>query len=467
MITHSIRLAPWIIVALFGLGFVLPLALLAAQKQFPSNGTDRALDHDKSALTVLSLALALLGGSALTTAAVVSIIQGKVFKEVLFTSGPALPGLPALEFSIYVDRLAAFFLLLIGGLSCCVSIFSLGYLCDTHGRVANLKSGDSDSSTELPNSAAVDRQPYRYLIPSDRVEVAAFYNLFVLAGAAFTVSSNIFFLILWLEVSTLAFGALILHKHFEDPASDPSGHEYRQSVKLYLIANHLGGMMIAVALLVLVYTFGQASSHGFTLNLSTWYGTAWPGPPALQSAVFLLLFAGFGIKAGIVPFHIWVAIAHPSSPTNTHAMSLGIMIKLALYGMIRVFFLLLRPFPWWWGMLVIVVASLTAVVSVNNALHGRTLKEAFADHSVENIGIILAGIGLALIFSSQDLARIPVVPELAGLALLAALFHLLNHTVFKGLLYLCTGAIEYLTGTVRFDELGGLIHHFGSRRRAF
>ena len=181
--------------------------------------------------------------------------------------------------------------------------------------------------------------------------------------------------------------------------------------------------------------------------------------PGTANLIFFLALIGFGIKAGIAPFHIWVAIAHPSSPTNTHAMSLGIMIKIALYGMIRFFFQFFSAPPWWWGFTVLLVAAFTAFIGVRNALYGRTLKDSLADHSVENIGIILAGIGLALVFASYP--KSSVIYSLTGLALVAGLYHLLNHTVFKGLLYLCTGAIDHLTqGVVELKRLGGLIHRY-------
>ncbi len=187
--------------------------------------------------------------------------------------------------------------------------------------------------------------------------------------------------------------------------------------------------------------------------------------PSTANLVFLLALIGFGIKAGMAPFHIWVAIAHPNLPTNVHAISVGIMIKIALYGMIRVFFQFLHPISWWWGLTVLVVAALTAMIGVRNALYGRTLKDSLADHSVENIGIILAGIGLALTLKAGNIPVANIAPSvlnsLAALALVAGLYHLLNHTVFKGLLYLCTGAIDYLTnGVVELDKLGGLIHRF-------
>jgi len=221
-----------------------------------------------------------------------------------------------------------------------------------------------------------------------------------------------------------------------------------------LIANHIGGAFVLAAFLILALC-----QHPVTFDMNVFRvmnKTAYQGA---NNLIFLLALVGFGVKAGIIPFHIWVSISHPSSPTNTHAMSLGIMIKIALYGMIRVFFQFLYPISWWWGFTVLLIAAFTALVGVRNALYGHTLKDSLADHSVENIGIILAGIGLALLFASYPQSS--VVHSLTGLALVAGLYHLLNHTVFKGLFYLCTGAIDHLTqGVVELKRLGGLIHRY-------
>ena len=133
------------------------------------------------------------------------------------------------------------------------------------------------------------------------------------------------------------------------------------------------------------------------------------------------------------------------------------MIKVALYGMIRIFFQFFVAPPWWWGFTVLLIAAFTALIGVRNALYGRNLKDSLADHSVENIGIILASIGMALLFASYP--KSTTIHSLTGMALVAGLYHLLNHTVFKGLLYLCTGAIDHLTqGIVELKRLGGLIH---------
>ncbi len=416
------------IFCLLALGALIPIVaavwrLMSSTVEFSqddvfSTGSVPAAAQQKLGLaTAASLWLALVGSGVITFYALKIFSVGRVVEEAtLIPPKHFVDGLPLIAFSIYVDRLSAFFLLLIGSLSVGITIYSFAYL----------------------------RQK------ADRAQIAAVYNLFVLFGVLFVVANNVFFFIVLLECVTLTFGALVLHKQYEKPDAP----EHQQAVKTYLIANHIGGVFVLTALLILAVAQHPAT---FDINLfrmmnkTTYHGT--------DSLIFLLAFIGFGIKAGIAPFHIWVAIAHPSSPTNTHAMSLGIMIKIALYGMIRVFFQFLHPIPWWWGLVVLLVAALTAVIGVRNALYGHTLKDSLADHSVENIGIILAGIGLALIFASYP--GNPAIYGLTGLALLAGLYHLLNHTVFKGLLYLCTGAIDQLTGgVVELNRLGGLIHRY-------
>ncbi len=395
----------WIIIALFLLGGFIPLTTAILR-----------LKPFIKLATILSLWLALIGSGLIAFYALQVLSGGgPAHQATLLPQQDFVDGLLPIALSIYIDRLAAFFLLLIGGLSLGIAIYSFVYLREK----------------------------------VDRALIAGLYNLFVLCGILFVVANNVFFFVL-LECTTLTFGALVLHKHHEQP----NNLEHQQAVKTYLIANHTGGVFVLAALLILALFH-----HPMTFDMNVFRHIPNTSSPIADNLVFLLAFIGFGIKAGIVPFHIWVSIAHPSSPTNTHAMSLGIMIKIALYGMIRVFFQFFSAPPWWWGFTVLLVAALTALIGVRNAIYGRTLKDSLADHTVENIGIILAGIGLALLFASYP--KSSVLYSLTGLALVAGLYHLLNHTVFKGLLYLCTGAIDHLTnGVVELKRLGGLIHRF-------
>ena len=161
------------------------------------------------------------------------------------------------------------------------------------------------------------------------------------------------------------------------------------------------------------------------------------------------LFIGFGIKAGIIPFHKWLPYAHPASPSNISALMSGVMIKVAIYGLLR--FVLLMPMELWWGILILVVGTTSAILGVIYALKEHDIKRLLAYHSIENIGIILIGIGLYVIFALSGLQAI------ATLALIGALFHTLNHAIFKSLLFMTSGSVINSTETRNIEDMGGLI----------
>jgi formate hydrogenlyase subunit 3/multisubunit Na+/H+ antiporter MnhD subunit len=175
-------------------------------------------------------------------------------------------------------------------------------------------------------------------------------------------------------------------------------------------------------------------------------------PLKWATAAFLLAFFGFAAKAGVVPLHVWLPEAHPVAPSNISALMSGVMLKTAIYGIVRVSFDLLRVFPWWWGAIVLILGLISAVMGVLYALMQHDLKRLLAYHSVENIGIILIGIGLSMIFTSFHM------PMLAALALIAGLYHTMNHAVFKGLLFMGAGAVLHATDERNMEEMGGLIH---------
>ncbi len=338
-------------------------------------------------------------------------------------------GLPALNWELSIDRLASLFLLLVGGGSLVVSLYSFAYL----GLV--------------PISAGK--------LERDAHGIAGAYNLFVGAMLLVIAANNVFPLLICLEVMSLAFGYLVLYRH--NKGRDMAGVHWlpadrrarKLAIQAYLISSHVSLVLFSAALLLRA---GQTGDFSFDAlrHLGT---TADP-------LTFGLAFVGLAIRASVVPFHIWVPLAHPSSPTNTHALSLGVAIKIPIYLMIRVFFELLGPIPIWWGLVVLLFAGLTAVVGIFYAMVSRDLKTALSYSSVENVGIILVGVGLALTLASADLRATPGMLGLAGLALIAGLFQAVNHALFKGLLYLATGAIEKLAGTVEYQWLGGLIKRF-------
>jgi formate hydrogenlyase subunit 3/multisubunit Na+/H+ antiporter MnhD subunit len=174
--------------------------------------------------------------------------------------------------------------------------------------------------------------------------------------------------------------------------------------------------------------------------------------PVNVGLVLALTLIGAGSKAGLVPLHVWLPLAHPAAPSHVSALMSGVMTKVATYAFVRIAFDLAGPLPWWWGTVVLTVGAVTAVMGVLYALMQHDLKRLLAYHTVENIGIIFIGLGLALAFRANGMALA------AALALIAALFHVLNHSLFKSLLFFGSGAVLTATGERDMDRLGGLIH---------
>lgn len=364
-----------------------------------------------------------------------------VAKMVLWHSAWIESGqLPDLQLELRVDRLAAFFIVLIGVFAAIVAIYCFGALTAAH-----------------------------YL--RRRRAIAAAFALFVWSTLLVVVANDVFSLMAALELMTLAFSFLTLYKHYhylDDPASTPDAEAVQNAwlaPRVYLIVSHTSTVLLGVALLLLAInakslSFDELRKSEYTHALSA----------EMATTIFLLVLLGTGIRAGLLPFHFWVPLVHPASPTTTHAFSLGIAIKVAIYLMLRCFFQFLVPQSFW-GYIVLLIAGGTALVSVWYAIASHDLKTALAYHSVENIGIIVAGVGVALIFYADPTAPSvtnPMAQWITALALVAALYHLLNHAVFKGLLYLCTGAIDHLTGQiVEIERLGGLFKRYPKTAAAF
>ena len=167
----------------------------------------------------------------------------------------------------------------------------------------------------------------------------------------------------------------------------------------------------------------------------------------------MLALIGAGSKAGIVPLHVWLPLAHPAAPSHVSALMSGVMTKVAVYGFVRIVFELAGPAAWWWSVPVLAVGAGTALLGVIYALMQHDLKRLLAYHTVENIGIIFIGLGLALAF------KVFGMPAAAALALTAGLLHVFNHSLFKSLLFFGAGAVLSATGERDMDHLGGLIHN--------
>jgi hydrogenase-4 component B len=314
-------------------------------------------------------------------------------------------GIPLFAYSFYYDALAGFFNLALAIPVVAVSIYSFGYLKAFEGK----------------RNIGV----FGFL----------FHLLLLSITITFTAANAFLFLIAW-EVMALAAYGLVTFYH-ED-------RETRQAGLLYIIMAHIDAGCLLLGFALLINATGSAEFASFrpiAAQLNS----------GQQTAAFVLFFLGFGIKAGVIPFHIWLPAAHPVAPSNVSALLSGIVIKTGIYGMARIFLDVLGGVPSWAGLLVLIVGVVSAVLGVLYALMEHDLKRLLAYHSIENIGIILMGLGAALIF------RVAGHPTLAAVALIAAMFHTLNHAIFKSLLFLGAGSVLHSTGTRNLEEMGGLI----------
>ncbi len=431
-------------------GGVLPFPfILHSAVPSPSTTTSRAIPSRWQPGLSSVLTLAFCGSALLFISGILTLLVGTPLSTTLFNDTDLSQRIQpfAVAYTIQLTPLSAFFTLLISFFGMAIALYSSRYLhYEEH-----------------------------------RLHIAALFNLLLLTGVLFVNATNILFFIIFLESTSLIFGILVMHQHqiavdradtdhlplnvppdrsvtaaeehrIRDSRQSISHH--KEAITFYFIANHFGGAFITSGLLLLA-----VSHQPNSFDLPTLLQANTAAIPNVD-IIFLLLFIGFAIKLGLVPFHIWVPLAHPSSPTNTHALSLGVMIKVAILGFAEIV-LRLHPIHWWWGVLVLCVGGATAFIEVRNALYGADLKDSLADHCVENYGIIMFSIGIALVFASQDAPGGPA-PAVVSLALAAAFLHLAFHALFKSLLYLSTGAAYQLTGKnhFTFNDLGGLIHPF-------
>jgi hydrogenase-4 component B len=269
--------------------------------------------------------------------------------------------------------------------------------------------------------------------------IAVGWALFVafIASMAFVVTVNnaFLFIIVWEFMSLVSYFLVIFD------------HEHERSVRagmIYIVMTHIGTAFIISAILIM---YKYAGSFDF-LSLKNACALM---PGRMKDITFILFLIGFGTKAGIVPLHIWLPYAHPQAPSHISSMMSGVMIKTAIYGMIRFIIITLGVDSVWWGSLILVVAAISCLVGVIYALMEQDIKKLLAYSSIENMGIILLGVGLSMVFTKMNM------PILAAFALTAGLFHLVNHALFKGLLFLCAGSIYKATGRRDIEKMGGLI----------
>jgi len=309
-------------------------------------------------------------------------------------------GLPWIGARFRIDALSAFFLAVINFGAAAASLYALGY-------------GEHEE------------HPGRVL-PFYPAFLAGM-NIVVLADDAFS------FLVAW-EFMSLASWALVVANHQEA--------ENTRAGYIYLLMASFGTLTLLLTFGLLA---GPAGGYGFE-DIRMAQHASW-----LPGLVLALALIGTGSKAGLVPLHVWLPLAHPAAPSHVSALMSGVMTKVAVYGFVRIVFDLLGDPSWWWSIAVLGLGSITAVLGVLYALMQHDLKRLLAYSTVENIGIIFIGLGLALAFKASGYAA----P--AALALTAALFHVLNHSFFKSLLFFGAGAVLNSTGERNIERLGGLI----------
>ncbi|RTM12295.1 MAG: hydrogenase 4 subunit B [Bradyrhizobiaceae bacterium] len=343
----------------------------------------------------------LYGGCLIATSTLcVTALSALLYSPHLVPSATLPIGLPWLGAHFRLDALSAFFLVVVNLGGVAASLFALGYGQheDSPGRV-------------LPFYPA-------YL---------AAMNVVVLANDAFS------FLVAW-EFMSLTSWAMVV-SHHREPENVRAGYVYL--------------LMASFGTLALLLAFGLlASSAGYDFDAIR----ASHPSAALASTVLILVLLGAGSKAGLVPLHAWLPLAHPAAPSHVSGLMSGVMTKVAVYGFVRIVFDLLPEPVWWWSMVVLLVGGPTATLGVLYALMQRDIKRVLAYSTIENIGIIFTGLGLALAFKAEGLDWV------AALAFTAAMLHVFNHALFKSLLFFGAGAVLAATGERDMEKLGGLIH---------
>ena len=313
-------------------------------------------------------------------------------------------GLPWLHWHLRLDPLSGWFLVLMGIVTVAVAAYGPAYTREfVHG----------------PHSLAV---------------LGGFTGLFLAGMELVVLADDAFaFLVAW-ELMSVSSYFLVAYQH--------QHAVNRRAAFLYLLMAHLGAVAILLAFGILAHAGGD-----FSFDALRGAGLS----PRWATLAFALALLGFGIKAGLVPGHAWLPEAHPAAPSHVSALMSGVMLKMAVYGFVRVVFDLIGGVQWQWGVAVLLIGAVTALTGVLYAMMQNDLKRLLAYSSIENLGIIFLALGLAMIFFATDQAA-------AGtIAFSAALFHCLNHALFKGLLFLGAGAVAHAAHETDLDQMGGLI----------
>ncbi|MGK2951472.1 MAG: hydrogenase 4 subunit B [Thiobacillus sp.] len=357
--------------------------------------TSLLLQRASHLLTRLVFPLGALGALFIAGVGVAGLLQP--------ASAVVLPiGLPDLPFHLRLDALSAFFMVLLGGAAFGITVYASGY--------------------------------FKSMAAGPLALLALWYHLFLGGMATVLLADDAYaFMVAW-EVMALSSYFLV--------TTDHKVPEIRRAGFLYLLIAHVGAISLLLTFGVLHGGDGDYTFDTMRLAEMT---------PFWASVAYLLALFGFGAKAGLVPLHVWLPEAHPAAPSPVSALMSGVMLKTAIYGLLRVTFDLLDVQIGWWGTLALALGLVTALYGVIFAAVQSDMKRLLAWSSIENIGILLAAFGLTLIFHTDGKGA------LAALTLTAMLYHALNHAFFKGLLFIGTGSVLHATGVRHMGHLGGLM----------
>lgn len=351
-------------------------------------------------------AISLVHFSLLSVAGICAVIAGSMALFTGTTELSQLPlGLPWINWHLRLDALSGLFLFILGMMTFAVALYGPSHIRE-YGKESSL---------------------HKMLALNSGLFVAGML-LVLLANDIFS------FMVAW-EVMSLSSYFLVAYQH-------PRATN-RRAAFIYLLMAHMSGLFILLAYGILAkfgHAFDFVSLRDAVVPIG-WIGIA-----------FLLAFIGFGMKSGLVPLHAWLPEAHPVAPSHISALMSGVMLKIAIYGLIRFVFYLVGELYWQWGVLVLTIGVLSALLGILYAVVQTNLKQLLAYSSVENMGIICIGLGISMIFYSTGH------PMLGALGLVAALYHCINHAIFKSLLFLGAGAIIQHTHEGNLERMGGLIH---------
>ncbi len=351
-----------------------------------------------------SAILALLGAGGGLLAAVATLRTGAI------ADATAQWQVPNARLALHLDPLAAAFLL---------PIFVLGGLASVYGLAYWPASRQTSAG-----------------------RVRAFAGLLLAGMATVVVAAHaVLFLLAWETMAVAAFFLI---------ATDDTDADVRGAAWIYLIATHVGTLVLFALFVVM-----RAERGTFFLGPIDATASA-----VTTSAILFLAVAGFGFKAGIVPLHFWLPGAHANAPSHVSALLSGVMLKIGIYGILRTIFFLPHP-RMWWSAALIVLGLTSALVAISLAVTEGDMKRALAYSSIENVGIIVVAVGVFVAGRAAGVASI------AALGLAAAIAHVWNHSLFKGLLFFCAGSVLHATGTRRIDRLGGLLHRMPATGTVF